>query len=155
MLANGTTIAQNRKARQNYELLDEVEAGLALTGSEVKSLRAGGVQLAESYIEVQSVQGKRVLCWVGATIAAWPHARDNHAPQRPRTLLLKRREIDKLAGAVERKGLTLVPLSLYFTRRGFIKLKLALGRGKTQADKRHTIKEREWQRQKARVLKGG
>ncbi|VVT12764.1 SsrA-binding protein SmpB [Erythrobacter sp. EC-HK427] len=144
------TVAENRKARFNYHIEDVFEAGLALQGTEVKSLRGGEGSIAESYAEV-----KDGGVWlVNATIPEFSHGnRHNHEPKRPRKLLLHAREIDKLLGAVERKGMTLVPLSIYFNGRGRAKVELALAKGKQTHDKRATIKDRDWQRDKARLMR--
>ena len=144
------SVAENRKARFNYHIEDTFEAGIALTGTEVKSLRFGEGSIAESYAEVKDGQ-----CWlVNANVPEFSHGnRFNHQPKRPRKLLLHAREIDKLQGAVERKGMTLVPLSIYFNSRGRAKVELALAKGKQAHDKRQTIKDRDWQRDKARLLR--
>ena len=144
------SVAENRKARFNYHIEDTFEAGIALTGTEVKSLRFGEGSIAESYAEVKDGQ-----CWlVNANVPEYSHGnRLNHEPRRPRKLLLNSREIEKLFGAVERKGMTLVPLSIYFNSRGRAKVELALAKGKNAADKRHTIKERDWKRDQARILR--
>ncbi len=144
------TIAENRKARHNFFIEEDFEAGIALEGWEVKSLRAGRANLTESYAILKNGEA-----WLlGAHIAPLPSASTHvHAdPVRSRKLLLHRRELDRLVGAVERKGYTLVPLSLYW-QRGRTKLKLGLAKGKKQHDKRAAEKDRDWQRQKARILK--
>ena len=144
------TVAENRKARFNYHIEDVFEAGLALQGTEVKSLRGGEGSIAESYAEVKD-GGVWLL---HATIPEFSHGnRHNHEPKRPRKLLLHTREIDKLLGAVERKSMTLVPLSIYFNGRGRAKVELALAKGKQTHDKRATIKDRDWQRDKARLMR--
>ena len=144
------TVAENRRARFDYFIEDKLEAGLMLTGTEVKSLRAGEATIAESYAEVRD----GAVWLVNANVPEFSHGnRFNHEPRRPRKLLLSAREIDKLTGAVERKGMTLVPLSIYFNGRGRAKVELALAKGKNTADKRHTIKDRDWQRDKARLLR--
>lgn len=147
---NDRTIAINRKARHDYFIEDNIEAGLALEGWEVKSLRAGRGNLTESYAIVQN--GEVFL--LGAHFSPLPSA-STHVqadPTRTRKLLLNRREIDRLIGAVERKGYTLVPLSLYW-QRGRAKLDLGLAKGKQQHDKRTADKDRDWQRQRARIMK--
>jgi SsrA-binding protein len=143
-------VAENRRARFDYHIEDTFEAGLALQGTEVKALRAGEASIAESYAEVRGGQA-----WlINANIPEYSHGnRLNHEPRRPRKLLLHRREIEKLLGAVERKGMTLVPLSIYFNRTGRAKLELALAKGKQTHDKRASIKERDWKRDKARLLR--
>lgn len=147
---NSSTIALNRKARFDYFIEQEFEAGLALQGWEVKSLRAGRAQLKESY--VMAARGEVFL--IGAHFspltAASTHIHPD--PTRGRKLLLHKKEINKLIGAVERAGYTLVPLSLYWLR-GRAKVKIALARGKKQYDKRQTLKQREWNRDKQRLLK--
>ncbi len=143
-------VAENRKARFNYTIEDVYEAGLALQGTEVKSLRFGEGSIAESYAEIKDGQ----VWLVNANIPEFSHGnRFNHEPKRPRKLLLHEREIDKLFGAVERKGMTLVPLSIYFNSKGRAKVELALAKGKQAHDKRQTIKDRDWQRDKARLLR--
>ncbi len=142
--------AQNRKARHNYTILEEWEAGIVLLGTEVKSLRTGKATITESYADIQD--GEIVL--LNSYIPEYTKTTKgmNHAPRRPRKLLLHKREIKKLTGKVEQQGLTLVPLSLYFNRRGIAKVKLALAQGKTKYDKRETIKKRDWERQKSRLM---
>lgn len=143
-------VAENRKARFNYFIEDTYEAGLALTGTEVKALRKGEGTIAESYAEVRDGQ-----CWlINANIPEYSHGnRLNHEPKRMRKLLLHAREIAKFVGAVEKKGMTLVPLSVYFNATGRAKVELALARGKQTHDKRATIKDRDWKRDKARVMR--
>jgi SsrA-binding protein len=144
------TVADNRKARFNYELGQRFEAGLALTGTEVKSLRFGRATIAESYAAERDGE----LWLVNAYIPEYLEAnRFNHATRRPRKLLLHRREIYKLKGAVERDGMTVVPLKLYFNDRGRAKIELALARGKKLHDKRQTEKSRSWERERARLLR--
>lgn len=147
---NYKVIAENRKARHNYEILEDVEAGIVLTGTEVKSLRAGKVSLQEAW--AKEIDEEFFLMQLHISEYD-PAGQFNHDPTRARKLLLNRREIKKLIGKVSREGLTLVPLVLYFNHRGIIKLKLALAKGKNKADKRETIKQRDWQRDKARLLK--
>ncbi|HLA16784.1 MAG TPA: SsrA-binding protein SmpB [Candidatus Limnocylindrales bacterium] len=143
------TIALNRRARYQYLIEETLDAGLVLTGTEIKSVRAGKVNLAEAYARID-----RDEAWlVGAHIAPWPGAdRENHEPRRDRKLLLHRREIDVLLGRTRAKGLTLVPLRLYLTSRGLAKLELGLGRGKKLHDKRRAIAEREMRRDVERAL---
>jgi len=144
------TVAENRRARFDYFIDDTFEAGLMLSGTEVKSLRAGEATIAESYAEVRGGE----VWLVNANVPEFSHGnRNNHEPKRPRKLLLNAREIDKLTGAVERKGMTLVPLSIYFNGKGRAKVELALAKGKQGHDKRQTIKDRDWQRDKARLLR--
>ena len=144
------TVAENRRARFEYFIEEVFEAGIALSGTEVKSLRGGEGSIAEAYAEVRG--GEAWL--VNANIPEFSHGnRFNHEPKRPRKLLLHEREIEKLLGAVERKGMTMVPLSIYFNSRGRAKVELALAKGKQTHDKRQTIKDRDWQRDKARLLR--
>jgi SsrA-binding protein len=143
-------IADNRKARYNYEIGEVFEAGISLTGSEVKSLRAGKATIGEAYADSRGGD----IWLVNANIAEYLQAGPfNHAPKRPRRLLLNRREINKLAGAVEREGMTLVPLKLYFNEKGRAKVELALARGKKLYDKRETEKKRSWDRERGRLLR--
>lgn len=143
-------VAENRRARHDYDIEDKVEAGLLLKGSEVKSLRAGHASIAESYAGED--QGR--LCLFNANIPIYPAARDNHEPKRVRELLVSRKERDKLLGMIRRDGYTLVPLSLYFNDRGLAKLSVGLARGRKKQDKREATKQRDWDRQKARLLRG-
>ena len=143
-------VADNRKARFNYEIGETFEAGIALTGTEVKSLRQGKATIAESYADSRGGE----LWLVNANIPEYLQGgRFNHAPKRPRKLLLHKRQIDKLSGAVEREGMTLVPLKLYFNEKGRAKLELALARGKKLHDKRETEKKRTWDRERGRLLR--
>src|SRR5947208_15494887 len=143
-------IADNRKARFNYEIGESFEAGIALTGTEVKSLRLGKATIAESYADARG----REIWLVNANIPEYLQGgRFNHPPKRMRKLLLHRRQIDKLIGAVEREGMTLVPLRLYFNDKGRAKLELALARGKKLHDKRETEKKRSWDRERGRLLR--
>ncbi|WP_298199450.1 SsrA-binding protein SmpB [Novosphingobium sp.] len=144
------TVAENRRARYDYHIDEVFEAGIALTGTEVKSLRFGEGSIAESYAEVRDGQ----VWLVNSNVPEFSHGnRFNHEPKRPRKLLLHEREISKLTGAVERKGMTLVPLSIYFNGRGRAKVELALAKGKNAADKRETIKQRDWKREQSRLLR--
>ncbi|MDR7103504.1 SsrA-binding protein SmpB [Croceicoccus sp. BE223] len=144
------TVAENRRARFDYFIEDVYEAGIALTGTEVKALRSGEGSIAESYAEIRDGQ----VWLVNANVPEFSHGnRFNHEPKRPRKLLLHARQIEKLFGAVERKGMTLVPLSVYFNGKGRAKVELALAKGKQTHDKRASIKERDWKRDKARVLR--
>jgi len=143
------TIAENRRARHEYELLERVEAGLVLTGTEVKSARDGKVQLAQAYADIRN--GEAWL--VGASIAEYAQGGPlGHQPDRDRKLLLHRDEIDSLYGKVREKGLTLVPTRMYF-KDGRVKVELALARGRERADKRRVIAERDAQRQIERALR--
>lgn len=153
MAKNGATrrvVAENRKARRNYEIDETFEAGIALVGTEVKSLRTGKANIAESYASDDDGE----LFLHNAYIPEYAEAsRFNHNPRRPRKLLLHRREIHKLIVGIQREGMTLVPLRLYFNERGIAKLELALGRGRKLHDKRETERRRDWDRQKARLMR--
>jgi SsrA-binding protein len=144
------TVAENRRARYDYFVEERLEAGIELRGTEVKALRAGEGSIAESYA---TVDGDEVFL-INSHI---PEYRDgswmNHEPRRRRRLLLKAREIARLQGAITRQGLTIVPLSIYFTTRGRAKIELAVARGKKVHDKRETIKERDWKREQGRLLR--
>jgi SsrA-binding protein len=143
-------VADNRRARFNYEIGDTVEAGIALTGTEVKSLRVGKATIAESYADAKNGE----IWLVNANIPEYLQAsRFNHAPKRPRKLLLHKRQIARLASAVEREGMTIVPLKLYFNDKGRAKVELAVARGKKLHDKRETEKKRSWDRERARLLR--
>ena len=143
-------VAQNRKARFNYQLGETFEVGIALAGTEVKSLRAGKATIAEAYADPRSGE----LWLINANIPEYLQGgRFNHAPKRVRKLLLHRRQINKLVGAVERDGMTLVPLKLYFNEKGRAKLELGLARGKKMHDKRETEKKRSWERERGRLLR--
>ena len=143
-------IADNRKARFNYEIGEVFEAGVALTGSEVKSLRLGKATIAESYADTRGAE----IWLVNANIPEYLQAgRFNHLPKRPRRLLLHRNQINKLMGAIEREGMTLVPLKLYFNEKGRAKIEIALARGKKLYDKRQTEKKRSWERERGRLLR--
>ena len=143
-------IADNKKARFNYEVIDTFEAGIELKGTEVKSLRSGRSNIGESYAAARDGE----LYLYNAHIPDYQQAsRFNHETRRPRRLLMHKREIGKLIGAVQREGMTLVPLKLYFNERGRAKLQLALARGKKIHDKRETEKRRDWERDKARLMR--
>lgn len=141
---------QNRKARFEYEILDKVEAGIALTGSEVKSLRAGQASLEEAYARIE--RGEVIL--IGANISPYPMAGyAQHVPKRDRKLLLHRRQIKKWEAKVTQKGFTLVALGMYFNERGIVKVDLALARGKTHGDKRQDMKARDQKREMDRAMR--
>ena len=143
-------IAENRKARFNYEVGEVVEAGIALTGTEVKSLRLGKATIGESYADARGGE----IWLINSNIPEYLQAnRFNHEPRRPRKLLLHAKEIVKLAKGVEREGMTLVPLKLYFNEKGRAKVELALARGKKLYDKRETEKKRSWERERGRLLR--
>ncbi len=143
-------IAENRRARHEYFIDDVVEAGIMLTGTEVKALREGKANIAESYASPEDGD----IWLINANIPEYSAGnRENHEPKRRRKLLLHKREIARLAQAVERKGFTLTPLRLYFNARGIAKLELGVGQGKKLHDKRETAKDRDWSRQKQRLLR--
>ena len=143
-------IAENRRARFDYFLEQTFEAGLSLTGTEVKALREGRANIAESYA---AVEGREIVL-VNAYIPEYgPANRFNHDPRRPRKLLLHRREIDKMLGAVQREGRTLAPTKLYFNDKGRVKLELAVAKGKKAHDKREVAAERDWKREQGRLLR--
>ncbi len=151
MIATGL-VAQNRRARHDYTIEDSMEVGLVLTGSEVKSMRLGHGSINEAYA---GERGGEV--WLmNSHIPEYEGAKNfGHAPRRDRKLLLHRRQIERLIGAVRREGATLVPLRLYFNDRGRAKLEVGLAKGKRQIDKRQDLKEREWKRSQARALRRG
>ncbi|CAN1513010.1 SmpB tmRNA-binding protein [Rhabdaerophilaceae bacterium] len=142
--------ADNRKARFHYEIAEAFEAGLVLTGTEVKALREGKATIAESYATIE--RGELVL--VNSYIPEYLQAnRFNHEPKRPRKLLASKRQIARFAQAVEREGMTIVPLKVYFNDKGRAKIEIALGRGKKLHDKRESEKARDWQREQGRILR--
>lgn len=148
-------IAKNKKAYFDYEIIEEYEAGMVLCGSEVKSLRINGCSIVDSHADLRSESGSEELFLVNLNIPEYKNAKNyNHKPRRERKLLLHKREIKKLIGKIKQKGFTLIPLIIYFNTKGIVKVKVGLGRGKNKADKRETIKEREWKREKAREMKG-
>ena len=144
-------VSENRKARFNYEIGDTYEAGIQLTGSEVKSLRSGKATIAESYADAKGGEIWLINANIPEYLQAGPY--NNHAPKRPRRLLLHHREIDRLSNAVDREGMTIVPLKLYFNERGRAKIEIALARGKKLHDKRETERKRSWEREKGRLLR--
>ncbi len=147
---NYKIIAENRRARREYAIEDDLEVGIVLHGSEVKSLRAGGSNIAESYAAVEDGE----LWLVNGYIAPYTQAKTwGHEERRRRKLLVSKRELNKLWSATQREGMTLVPLVMYFNHRGLVKLKIGIAKGKKLADKRETDAKRDWQRQKARLLK--
>ncbi|MEM1378725.1 MAG: SsrA-binding protein SmpB [Pseudomonadota bacterium] len=147
---NRKLVAENRKARFNYEITETFEAGLMLAGTEVKSLRNGEANIAESYASYEDEEMWLINSYIPEYLEA---NRFNHQPRRRRKLLLNKREIVKLVNATDREGMTIVPLKLYFNDRGRAKLELAVARGKKNYDKRETEKKRDWQRDKARLLR--
>lgn len=149
-MAEGRTIAENRKARRNYAIEDTVEAGLVLTGTEVKSLREGRADIAEAYASEE--KGEMTL--INSYIPEYSGGNQfNHEPRRHRKLLVHKREAERLKMAAQRQGYTIVPLKLYFNKRGYAKILLGLGKGKSQIDKRQDEKKRDWNRQKQRLLR--
>lgn len=149
--SNSKTVAQNRKARFNYFIEEVMEAGVVLTGTEVKSLRTGQASINESYAGVQGAE----IFLLNAHIPEYnkAHVKMQHEVRRPRKLLLHKNQMNKLIGAVQRKGTTLIPLSIYFNKRGIAKVELGIATGKKQHDKRETEKKREWQREKGRLMR--
>jgi SsrA-binding protein len=142
--------AQNRRARYDYQIEEKLEAGLVLQGSEVKVLRSGQASITEAYADEQAGE----LFLVNANIPEYRAAnRFGHEPRRPRKLLLHRREMNKLLGAIRREGVTIVPLSIYFNDRGRAKVELGLAHGRKKADRRQAEKDRDWQRDKARIMR--
>jgi SsrA-binding protein len=143
-------VADNRRAHFNYEIGETFEAGIALTGTEVKALRQARATIAEAYADARGGE----LWLINANIPEYQQAgRSNHAPKRPRKLLLHKRQIARLASAVEREGMTIVPLKLYFNAKGRAKLELAVARGKKLHDKRETEKKRTWERERGRLMR--
>lgn len=147
---NFKVVAENRKARFSYEITDTLEAGLVLTGTEVKSLREGQANIQESYASAEDGEIWLINSYIPEYFAG---NRFNHEPRRRRKLLLSKREMSRLAQAVDREGMTMVPLKMYFNERGLAKLQIAVGKGKKLHDKRETEKKRDWNREKARLLK--
>lgn len=143
-------VAENRRARFDYEIIETVEAGIVLTGSEVKSLRTGrGTSIVESYAGEEAGQ----LALINANIPEYLQARDNHAPKRIRRLLVSAKEKNRLLGLVRREGMTLVPMALYFNDRGKAKIQIGVAKGRKKQDKREVVKQRDWNRQKQRLLR--
>ena len=153
---NTKTVADNRRARYEYHVGDVIQAGVVLQGTEVKALREGKANIAESYCAPENGPNGAEFYLVNANIPEYSGGnRENHSPKRTRKLLLHKRQVASLTGAVERKGYTVVPLKLYFDQRGRVKLDIALAEGKQQHDKRATEKARDWNRQKQRLLRQG
>jgi SsrA-binding protein len=146
---NNKTVAENRKARFSYEILDTVEAGLVLTGTEVKSLRQGQANIQDSYATNEGGEIWLINSYLPEYLQA---NRFNHEPRRRRKLLLNKRQMSRLTQSVERDGMTMVPLKIYFNDRGRAKLLLGVARGKKLHDKRETEKARDWSREKGRLL---
>ena len=150
MRAGDRYAAQNRRARHDYLIEDTIEAGLVLQGSEVKVLRTGQASIAEAYADANAGE----LFLVNANIPEYTAAKHfSHQPRRPRKLLLHRKEMNKLLGAIRREGVTIVPLSIYFNERGRAKVELGLAHGKKKADRRQADKDRDWQRDKSRIMR--
>ena len=150
MRAADRYVAQNRRARHDYLIEDTIEAGVVLQGTEVKVLRQGQGSITEAYAD----QSGGELFLVNANIPEYPAAAHfSHQPRRPRKLLLHRKQVHRLLGAIQRDGVTVVPLSIYFNERGRAKVELGLARGKRKADKRQADKQRDWQRSRARILR--
>ena len=150
MTSSKKVVALNKRARFDYFIEENIEAGIVLYGSEVKSLRQGKGSIAESYASDEGDE----LFLINAFIPEYYEAnRFNHEPRRPRKLLVRRRELNRLLAAIRKKGMTLVPLSLYFNERGIAKIEMGLATGKKKTDKRSTEKERDWQRQKGRLMR--
>ena len=146
----GDDIATNRKAHRDFEILETYEAGIALKGSEVKSIRLGHIQMNDAFARVE----KGEIWLYQMEISPYLQAnRFNHEPKGPRKLLMRKRELTKFLNAIRRKGMTLVPLKIYFNAKGRAKVELGLGRGKRNVDKRSAIKDRDWQRDKARLMR--
>ncbi len=142
-------VALNRRARHDYLIEDTIEAGIQLTGTEVKVLRQGLASIAEAYASDQDGE----LFLLNANFPEYPASRFNHLPRRPRRLLLHRREINRLLGSMKREGITVVPLSMYFNDRGRAKIQLGIAKGKRKSDKREAEKQRDWQRSRARLMR--
>jgi len=151
MRAADRYVAQNRRARHDYLIEDTIEAGVVLQGTEVKVLRQGQGSITEAYAD----QSGGELFLVNANIPEYPAAAHfSHQPRRPRKLLLHRKQVHRLLGAIQRDGMTVIPLSIYFNERGRAKVELGIARGKRKADKRQTEKQRDWQRSRGRILRG-
>ncbi len=147
---NNKTIAENRRARFNYAVEETFEAGIVLVGTEVKALREGQANIAESYAAIENEE----LMLINANIPIYaPASQFNHLPTRPRKLLMKRRELNKLMAETQRKGRTIVPLKMYFNDKGLVKLLVGVATGKDNRDKRDSVKNRDWQRDKARLMR--
>ena len=143
-------IAENRRARHDYQIEETLEAGIILHGSEVKSLRTGRASIAESYVGDNNGR----LALFNTNIPVYPASRDNHQPKRVRELLVSRKQRNRLLGLIRREGVTLVPLFLYFNDRGLAKLQIGLAKGRKKEDKRQAERDRDWSRQKQRLLRG-
>ena len=151
LISTNQTVADNRRARFDYQIEEKFEAGIALTGTEVKSLRMGQCSLNESYVGPKGGEIFLFGSHIPEYSQAGPHLQ--HEPRRPRKLLLKKREMDKLMGAVSREGYTIVPIRVYFNATGLAKVEIGLAKGKKMHDKRQTEKERDWNKQKQRIMR--
>jgi SsrA-binding protein len=147
---SGKLLTDNRRAHRDYEIIETFEAGIVLTGTEVKSLRAGGINLKDSYARIEHEEAFLISCHIAPYSAG---NRANHDPERIRKLLLKKREIRRLIGKITERGFTLVPLKAYFTNRGIVKLLLGLGKGKSKQDKREQIREKDVKREIDREMR--
>ncbi|MBI1954695.1 MAG: SsrA-binding protein SmpB [Proteobacteria bacterium] len=151
---NYKVVAVNRRARFDYHILETLEVGIVLTGSEVKSLREGKASITEAFAGEMVTDNSACLYLFNANIPEYKQAnRFNHEPKRPRKLLLRGRQLKKILGSIRKKGTTLVPLQLYFNHKGIAKLEIALAQGKKTVDKRETIKKRDWEREQATLLR--
>lgn len=149
---NFKIIAKNRRAKFDYEILEAIEAGIMLTGSEIKSAREGKVSVSEAF--VGAMEGRDDLYLFNADISLYKQASyNNHEPRRPRTLLFHKNQRNKLLASIQKKGMTVIPLTMYFNRKGILKVSVALAKGKDAFDKRETIKRRDWALEKQRILK--
>ncbi|MDR0640414.1 MAG: SsrA-binding protein SmpB [Holosporales bacterium] len=149
---NFKVVAKNRKARFNYEILETIEAGIMLLGSEVKSIRDGKVNINEAFVGAMSETND--LCLFNADVSAYKQASyNNHDPRRPRILLLHKEQRNKFLNAIQKKGMTMVPLTMYFNHKGLLKISIALAKGKNVVDKRETIKTRDWNVAKSRIMR--
>ena len=149
---NFKVVAKNKRARFDYEILETLEAGIILTGSEIKSIRTGKVSINESYIG--PMENSEEIFLFNADISLYKQASyNNHEPRRPRVLLLHKSQRNRFLNAVQKKGMTIVPLTMYFNHKGILKLSIALAKGKNVVDKRETIRRRDWTVQKNRIIK--
>ena len=151
LISTNHTVAKNRRATFDYEIEDKFEVGIVLYGTEVKSLRLGQCSINEAYVGPKAGEIWAFNINIPEYQQAAPHLQ--HEPQRPRKLLLHKREVDKLLGSVQRGGYTIIPMRLYFNGRGLVKLEIGLGKGKKQHDKRETEKKRDWGREKQRIMR--
>lgn len=152
LISTNKTVAENKRGRFDYAIEEKFEAGIMLVGTEVKSLRLGQASIKEAYVGPKDGE----IWLINANIPEYQQSSTHlqHEPQRPRKLLLHKRQVDRLLGAVSREGYTIIPLRLYFNGRGLAKVEIGLGKGKKLHDKRETEKKRDWNKQKQRLLKG-